>query len=579
MKSFKSIMLFLALGVMFGVLLMLNSGQNILNVSAANKKGGDLYTPELHIIDIDEDSMPALSNANKVIRQQTLNSSMYSSTSYYYNLLDSTGQAYYDAIASAASSPNAYSTDTSTWTSYGVVENVSSLSEYYFNAAYECYLYDHLDDLDAALCMAYAGTSRAYSCAYIYLVYGSSYDASTVASMESQMQSARSTFISSIASETSGKADEEIEQIVHDELCSTVTYDTTAASSSAPDDAHTPYGALVDGYAVCDGYSTAFAYILDYYDIAAKVCVGYAYGSTSNGHAWNIIELYGQWYEVDCTWDDGGDADDITYDYYNITTATISGDHTRQYEGTLLPTATGTACAYGSSFVFVTSVSVSPTSASMYQNDTYQLSYEYSPSNASNPEVEWSSSDTSIATVDENGLVTAVGQGTCTITVTSSYYVHSASATITVEGVVYSTGTTIEDDSGTKYKVTGDDTVSYTAPKNKKVKSVTIPATVTIDGITYDVTDVSKNAFKNCTKLKKVNVGKNITSIGKNSFYNCKNLKKIVIKSKSITSVGKNAFKKINSDAVIKVPKSKYKAYKKLFKKSKLSSSVTIKKS
>ena len=64
----------------------------------------------------------------------------------------------------------------------------------------------------------------------------------------------------------------------------------------------------------------------------------------------------------------------------------------------------------------------------------------------------------------------------------------------------------------------------------------------------------------------------------KNSFYNCTSLKKIVIKSKSITSIGKNSFKNINSNAVIKVPKSKYKAYKKLFKKSKLSSTVTVKK-
>ena len=64
----------------------------------------------------------------------------------------------------------------------------------------------------------------------------------------------------------------------------------------------------------------------------------------------------------------------------------------------------------------------------------------------------------------------------------------------------------------------------------------------------------------------------------KNSFYNCTSLKKIVIKSKSIKSVGKNAFKNVNSNAVIKVPKSKYKAYKKLLKKSKLSSTVTVKK-
>ncbi len=567
-------MLSMILGVMFGVLLVLSSGQNSLNVSAGNKKSGDVFTPKLNEITDDKVKIPSSLETDKLLNSQTLNSSTYSATSYYYNLLDSTGKAYYTALATALSSPNEY--DDEYLSNPGVLEGVTSVYSssftYYFNTALECYMYDNLDQIDGIMCQypyIVSGNNM-----YIYAKYGeSTITSSSVSSMESSMKSARTSFVSSIASETSGKADEEIELIVHNKICSDVVYDDAAAEddASSHDVAHTPYGVLVDNSAVCDGYSTAFAYVLDYYDINAKVCVGYAGG----GHAWNIIELYGQWYEVDCTWDDQSS---IVYDYYNITTATISSDHTRQYEGTLLPTATGTACAYGSSFVYVTSVSISPTTASMYQNDTYQMSYGYSPSNASNPAVEWSSSDTSVATVDENGLVTGVGQGTCTITVTSLYYEHSASATITVDGVVYSTGTTIKDSSGTKYKVTGDDTVTYAAPKNKKVKSVTIPATVTIDGITYDVTDVSKNAFKNCKKLKKVNVGKNITSIGKNSFYNCTSLKKIVIKSKSITSIGKNSFKNINSNAVIKVPKSKYKAYKKLFKKSKLSSTVTVKK-
>jgi hypothetical protein len=108
--------------------------------------------------------------------------------------------------------------------------------------------------------------------------------------------------------------------------------------------------------------------------------------------------------------------------------------------------------------------------------------------------------------------------------------------------------------------------VSYMGPKNKKVKKVTIPATVKIDGVTYKVTSVADGALKNYKNLTQVTVGKNVTKIGKNAFYGCKKLKKIVIKSKKLKSVGKNAFKGIQKNATIDVPNSKKKAYKKLFK-------------
>ncbi len=108
--------------------------------------------------------------------------------------------------------------------------------------------------------------------------------------------------------------------------------------------------------------------------------------------------------------------------------------------------------------------------------------------------------------------------------------------------------------------------ISYMGPKNKKVKKVTIPATVKIDGVTYKVTSVADGALKNYKNLTQVTVGKNVTKIGKNAFYGCKKLKKIVIKGKNLKTVGKNAFKGIQKNAVIDVPNSKKKAYKKLFK-------------
>ena len=142
-------------------------------------------------------------------------------------------------------------------------------------------------------------------------------------------------------------------------------------------------------------------------------------------------------------------------------------------------------------------------------------------------------------------------------------------------------GTTLKDSKGATYKVTGEKvknpTVTYVKPK-KNVKKVSIPATITVKGIKYQVTAVSKDAFKNNKKVTQVTIDKNVNNIGKNAFYGCKNLKKVIIKTTKLTkkTVGKNAFKGIHKKATIKVPKKKLDAYKKILKNAGISKSVKV---
>ena len=102
---------------------------------------------------------------------------------------------------------------------------------------------------------------------------------------------------------------------------------------------------------------------------------------------------------------------------------------------------------------------------------------------------------------------------------------------------------------------------------DKKAAKVTIPQTIQFNGEVFTVTSIAANAFRNCKKLKTVVIPKTVTTIGKNTFSGAKKLKKITIQGTALTSIGKNAFKNVNKKAVIKVPKSKKKAYKKLLKK------------
>ena len=143
-------------------------------------------------------------------------------------------------------------------------------------------------------------------------------------------------------------------------------------------------------------------------------------------------------------------------------------------------------------------------------------------------------------------------------------------------------GDTITDNkSNAKYTVTDTvkKNVTYSAPVTIKAKTITIPATIKINGEIYKVTRIDKNALKGNKKVTKIVVGSNIQSIGDYAFSGCKKLKTIIIQSKKLTTktVSKKAFKGIAKKVVVKVPKKKRTAYKKLLKKKGLSSKNRIK--
>ena len=128
------------------------------------------------------------------------------------------------------------------------------------------------------------------------------------------------------------------------------------------------------------------------------------------------------------------------------------------------------------------------------------------------------------------------------------------------------------------YRVNGNKTVEYNKVY-KNAKTVTIPATIKVNGVTYRVTAIAAKAFTNNKNLKKVVIAASIKSIGKQAFSGCKNLKTITIKTPYLTkkSVGTKAFKGIYAKATIKVPKKQKKAYQKLLKTKGIGKKVRIK--
>lgn len=86
-------------------------------------------------------------------------------------------------------------------------------------------------------------------------------------------------------------------------------------------------GCLINGEAVCSGYSEAYTYLLDIIGIQSISVMGYADGV---GHEWNMILLEGSYYNVDCTWGDPVSEDgeeNLIYYYFGLTSNQMSKTH------------------------------------------------------------------------------------------------------------------------------------------------------------------------------------------------------------------------------------------------------------
>lgn len=222
----------------------------------------------------------------------------------------------------------------------------------------------------------------------------------------------------------------------------------------------------------------------------------------------------------------------------------------------------------------ITGVSVKADKSELKVGETAKLTAVITPEDTTDSkDLKYESSDKAVAEVSDAGVVTAKAAGKATITV-SSVARPDVKATVEINVKAKAPETEKPDvpkkvpakgsvhksaDGKLAFKVTKSDakngTVTVSKLLKKTVKTVTIPATVTIDGYTFKVTAVANNVFKNASRLKNVVIGANVKSIGKSSFYKCKKLATITFKGIKAPGVGKNAFKSGKSKVTVKVPK------------------------
>ncbi|MBP5629456.1 MAG: Ig domain-containing protein, partial [Bacteroidaceae bacterium] len=134
--------------------------------------------------------------------------------------------------------------------------------------------------------------------------------------------------------------------------------------------------------------------------------------------------------------------------------------------------------------VLETGVTLSQTLARLLFGETLTLTATIAPANATNKSVTWSSSDEAVATVNENGVVTAKSAGTAIITVTTAIEKKTATCKVIVynnsDDYIVDLGTLTED-----YTAYDGDILTGTLGANVKI-SIASGATVTLRDATLN---------------------------------------------------------------------------------------------
>jgi|GEM_PF-1227931 len=306
------------------------------NSAAATLPAGDMLPVRAESVEITPEMEESSIDPSGAASIAALSVTAYG-RGYNYTLLDAKCRNVYDAFLASAAEPT--SSEFAEVTVDGVTED-NVLTAYY------AVLYDNpeLFWADTGFRWGYYGGSDDVSSVRFMYSYTSM---ETFNTENAALENAVTTFLSAIDLTAPPAV---IAMKIHDKLIKEVAYDSDAAEYTGSDNqnllrSHTAYNALVTGMAVCDGYSNAYTLLLNRAGITCDVVIGDAGGGL---HAWNIVRLGSDWYEVDSTWDDQSSAS-FQHMYFNLTTEEIASQfHTRDASGyaTLLPTAAGTHFKY-----------------------------------------------------------------------------------------------------------------------------------------------------------------------------------------------------------------------------------------
>lgn len=220
------------------------------------------------------------------------------STNYFYNHMNPTEQAFYSDLTNAA---NEVMESGSDYDCIAVDGHGLSVNEAYN-------IYQVWRETEAQYFWVDHNTNQHPYDGHWYIDVASQYRSA------SKRTQARKKFIRVIneyvRQASGGKTDFDKERIVHDELIRRLVWKDGQINKK-----QSTASSILGNETVCAGYSAAFSVIMNYIGIPTISVY-------NNYHEWNEIQIDGDWYNVDATWDDQS-SPSARHKYFNISDASL----------------------------------------------------------------------------------------------------------------------------------------------------------------------------------------------------------------------------------------------------------------
>ena len=154
----------------------------------------------------------------------------------------------------------------------------------------------------------------------------------------------------------------------------------------------------------------------------------------------------------------------------------------------------------------------------------------------------------------------------------NSCYSMAATTSPTVGKVPVTEDNVKTDDSAFTTQTNKKGTLKIKGAKAVSKSKATVPATLTVNGVTYKVTSLGTKSLSNWRKVKTIVLSENVNTIQKSAFQNCKKLRTIIVKNAKPTKFYAKAFKGVNTKKITikfskKMSKKNYRKSVKLLKK------------
>ena len=117
--------------------------------------------------------------------------------------------------------------------------------------------------------------------------------------------------------------------IIHDYIVNNTKYDIDAQQGKTNYKSYSSYGALIEGYATCNGYADTMALFLDRFGVEN-------FRVASSTHVWNAALINNEWVHIDVTWDDpvtnNPNKNELFHEFYLISTKTLESYNIKEHD-------------------------------------------------------------------------------------------------------------------------------------------------------------------------------------------------------------------------------------------------------